>query len=166
MSRPAVSPPDSPTALFDLAVVPDRDRVHLRPRGELDLTTSPELESTARALLDRGFGRVVIDLRGLTFIDCSGIHALVNVDRHGRALRRRVSIVPGEPAIQRVLELTGVAGHLRCEPSPRPPAERLAELLACEAPAGAGMSIRRRRVSRRPGHDDGCEPGGGGRSRP
>src|SRR3954469_13510793 len=53
--------------LCDVQPDPDRDRVFVRVAGELDVNAVPQVAATVDDLLDAGFGRVVIDLRGLSF---------------------------------------------------------------------------------------------------
>ena len=67
--RSAVEAPPEPFAVE----VQRRDAVAIvRPRGELDLVTV----ETLRAALDgiESTGRLVLDLRGLSFIDSTGLH--------------------------------------------------------------------------------------------
>ena len=54
-----------------------RRRVALR--GELDMDTAPEVERILEAVADRG-NEVLLDLSGLTFMDSTGVRALL----HGR----------------------------------------------------------------------------------
>jgi anti-sigma B factor antagonist len=92
----------------------DRDgRAHLTLRGELDLATAPELEQLVNERID-GSQEVVIDLRGLDFMDSSGIRVLVAA--HARAGRAgaRLFIVRPEPgsAVAKILEVAGLDGEL------------------------------------------------------
>src|SRR6185295_2961071 len=50
----------------------------------------------------------VIDLRGLTFIDSSGVSGVLGAARRSRDAGGRLVCVPGPPSIRRVFELTGV----------------------------------------------------------
>jgi anti-anti-sigma factor len=50
---------------------------------------------------------VALDLRDVTFIDSTGLQALVRLDDLARAGRRALAIVEG-PAVRRLLELTGL----------------------------------------------------------
>ena len=76
-----------------------------RVSGDLDLATSPRFsEALAAAPAAR---RVVIDLTDCTFLDSSGVRALVQAVREIPEGERRVDVVAG-PAILRVLEITGV----------------------------------------------------------
>jgi anti-sigma B factor antagonist len=47
--------------------------------GELDLVTGPRLAEVAIALIDNGAHDVIIDARGLTFCDSSGLTAFVRI---------------------------------------------------------------------------------------
>ena len=51
---------------------------------------------------------IVLDLRGLTFIDVLGLHELLKQNEFARENRHNLAIVRGTDQIQRVLELTGV----------------------------------------------------------
>jgi anti-sigma B factor antagonist len=101
------TPDPIPTSRFVCTWAPSSAHaawVHVE--GELDLATSPELE---HELQDARVGArlVVIDLRGVTFIDCSGLHALLAADV-GEA---RTILVTGH-AVSRLLELAGVADQV------------------------------------------------------
>ncbi|MEA2247836.1 MAG: hypothetical protein QOH46_2365, partial [Solirubrobacteraceae bacterium] len=58
-------------------VTPDRDVVTVAVDGELDIATAPVLDAQLRELRDVGFQRVVVDLRGLAFMDSTGAHLLL-----------------------------------------------------------------------------------------
>lgn len=163
---PVATPPHQPPdGTFSLSVVPDRDRVYVRPTGEVDLSTAGTIEDAACDLLDRGFSSVVIDLRGVTFLDCTGVHALLSADRQGRSLNRRVSIIPGGARVQRILDLTGVLDRLELEPSPALSSARLERLLACASDGDSGITGRQA-SARRPGSRDGRDRVRGNRSQP
>jgi anti-anti-sigma factor len=76
--------------------------------GEIDSYTAPEL-----AELLAGEPPVeVVDVAGVTFIDSSGLRVLVEA-HHRRAAQgsRLVLRAPSAP-VQRLLEISGLAGHL------------------------------------------------------
>src|SRR5919202_3578394 len=87
-------------------------RAHLTLRGELDLATAPELEGLVNERLDTG-QEVVIDLRGLEFMDSSGIRVLVAA--HARAGRSgtRVFVVRPAPdsAVAKIVQVSGLDGE-------------------------------------------------------
>jgi anti-anti-sigma factor len=61
---------------------------------------------------------VVIDLRRLTFVDSTGVAALVAADRHARRAGRSLAIVKGPAQVQRVLELCGLTEVLALADEP------------------------------------------------
>jgi anti-sigma B factor antagonist len=78
----------------------------VQPHGELDMATA----ETLRAALDgvENAGRLVLDLRGLSFIDSSGLHLLVAL--HERAQRdgfQLTLIAPAAPA-DKAIQLSGL----------------------------------------------------------
>ena len=82
--------------------------------GELDLVTVSKVAKVIDDLDPQAAGvrHVVLDLRGLTFLDVSGLHELINQNEYARANRHNLAVVRGTAAIQRVLELTGVDEQL------------------------------------------------------
>jgi anti-anti-sigma factor len=79
--------------------------------GELDITTAPELERTLRDSQQLAH-LTVLDLRELTFVDCAGVHTIVNASLRARKDGRRLVIVRGRPDIYRMFTLTGCAGDV------------------------------------------------------
>jgi len=59
-----------------------------------------------------GVRHLVLDLRGLTFMDSSGLHELVKQNEFARSNRHNLAVVRGSEAIDRLLEMTGVKDHL------------------------------------------------------
>ena len=78
----------------------------VRPRGELDAATIEML----RAALDgiESAARLVLDMRGLSFIDSTGLHLLVEL--HGRAQRDgfQLTLVAPAPPADRAIRLCGL----------------------------------------------------------
>jgi anti-sigma B factor antagonist len=119
-SRPPAPPDGEPSAPiraptapeFRLTVRPDGERARVIPVGELDLMTAGALENEVSGLLERGLAHVVVDLRGLSFLDSTGIRALLTC--HGRAQRQNasLSIILGDHRTRRPLEICGVLGQL------------------------------------------------------
>lgn len=97
---------------FGVDIAPDREQVTVRAVGEIDLATAAELEAPARELLDSGFEHVVLDLRGVTFMDSSGIRVLISAHQHAESLGARLSILVGASHIRQTLELSGAIDYL------------------------------------------------------
>ena len=71
--------------------------------GDVDLAGAPALEDAVLSRLAEA-GHVQLDLSGVTFLDSSGIHALMRVARAGS-----VTINPElRPQVRKVLEVSGV----------------------------------------------------------
>jgi anti-sigma B factor antagonist len=87
----------------------------VRPIGELDLATGPVLEARLRDLREAGFRRLVLDLGGLSFMDSTGIALVVRWDLDSRADGFDFALRPGGPLIQRLFDITGLAGDLPFE---------------------------------------------------
>ena len=90
--------------------------VVLEPVGDLDLLNAPALADAVDAAVDASASEVTIDLRRVSFMDSSGIRALVAVYRRSRRAGFSLAFLPGPPAVQRVLEMTGLAGILGARP--------------------------------------------------
>ncbi len=103
------------TPEFSLDVVHDDGRVRVSPVGEVDIATADQLGQPIVELLEGGFQRVVVDLRGVTFLDSSGIHTLVQCHQRARDFRARMSIILGGPATRRVLDITGIIDRFEIE---------------------------------------------------
>ena len=101
---------------FRCEVAPHRDEVLVRPVGELDLATVPMVDEQLAELSSSSFTRLVLDLRGVRFLDSTGLRMLLA--RHGRSTNDGVafSVIPGPPVVQRVLENAGVDGRLTYAP--------------------------------------------------
>jgi anti-anti-sigma factor len=83
-------------------------------RGELDLATVSKVAEVIKMVRPDADGvrHIVLDLRGLTFIDLPGLRELIVQNEHARAHRQNLAVVRGTVEIQRVLQLTGVEDHL------------------------------------------------------
>jgi anti-anti-sigma factor len=77
------------------------------PHGELDLATAPALESALDKALGRA-ARVVLDLRELDFIDSSGLRTLLSARKRAGDAGSEFSLVAGDRALERTLEIAGV----------------------------------------------------------
>jgi anti-anti-sigma factor len=90
----------------------------LRLTGELDIAG---VDRFVRLLTDDQqpeAATFVIDLRGLTFIDSSGLRALIMADQQVRARGGRFVVVRGPERVNEVLEMTGVARRIQLVDEP------------------------------------------------
>jgi anti-sigma B factor antagonist len=77
-------------------------------RGELDVATVPRFNA---ALANPGVRRchsLIVDLSELTFMDSTGLSALLVGEMHARTRGQRFAIVRGPRHVQELFRLTGV----------------------------------------------------------
>lgn len=79
--------------------------------GELDISTSPDFEQALRELETEG-NTVVIDLSGLSFLDSTGLRAILRSDSRLRSAGKSLQLVPGSGPVRRVFRLTGLDSRL------------------------------------------------------
>jgi anti-sigma B factor antagonist len=84
------------------------DGVRLRLAGELDVATAPLAEDALRTAEAGAPLRLALDLGGLTFMDSTGLRLVMAADLRAKEAGRRLLVVRGPDAVQRVFQLTGV----------------------------------------------------------
>jgi anti-sigma B factor antagonist len=104
---------------FRCDVLPKGDgRVVLQPVGELDIATAPEVDGALERLRDAGYQELVLDLRGVPFMDSSGLRVVLRWNElaaHGDCV---FAVIRGPELVQRVFQATRVADALTfAEPS-------------------------------------------------
>lgn len=92
--------------------------VRLALSGELDIVSSPVLERTMAELAASDAELVVVDLRGLEFMDSTGLHVLLQAQQHTHDLGRRFALVRGPEQVQRLFDLTGLTDSLTIVDTP------------------------------------------------
>jgi anti-anti-sigma factor len=98
--------------------VASRDGAALvHPCGELDLASAPTLREALARLLRGDHRSLIMDLSRLTFSDCAGLRPVRWALREGGAVGTDVQLRDAIPAVQRVLELTGLAMPLGARPA-------------------------------------------------
>jgi anti-anti-sigma factor len=86
--------------------------VHVSLRGELDLSTVGKVDDELQQVEASGAGVVVLDLSTLTFLDSTGLRCVVRADERARDEGRRLVVVKGPEAVQRVFEITRLQERL------------------------------------------------------
>jgi len=111
-SRPAISFDRQEVAAAPLTV---EAREHRRTalvalRGELDLVTVSKVAEVLERVHPNpdGVRHVVLDLRGLTFMDVPALRELIKQNELARTNHHNLAVVRGTDAIDRLLKLTGV----------------------------------------------------------
>jgi anti-sigma B factor antagonist len=80
-------------------------------RGELDVTDATRFARALPVAATSGF-RVIVDLAGLAFMDCSGLSALVSARVQARRAGGDLALAAPQQPVARLLFLTDVAGLL------------------------------------------------------
>jgi len=93
---------------FACTVSVQGDRAFVAIRGELDAATGPSVSETVHALTGDGLAGVVIDLDDVTFVDSRGLSVLLESHREATDRKMTLMVRNPQPAVQRLLRITGV----------------------------------------------------------
>jgi anti-sigma B factor antagonist len=93
------------------------DRLHVGLNGELDIVNAPSLDAELVALQADSV-ELVLDLRGVTFIDSTGLRALLAADERARSGGGRVVVVRGAAAVDRAFAVTQLDQRLEVVDDP------------------------------------------------
>jgi len=102
--------PQPPISPFRVSTEHAGDTWRVAAQGELDIEGVPGLQSAVEAARQRSVEHVVLDLSLVTFIDSSGIRVLLESTQ--RAEGRPDLRIVSSPAVDRVIDLTGLRDHL------------------------------------------------------
>ena len=97
-----------PLPPFEVSCAKDGRDERISLRGELDMLSAPMLARELEAAAKRRPPRIVLDLRALTFMDVSGLRAILDAARAARREGRGLVIANPLPHIVRLLELTAI----------------------------------------------------------
>jgi anti-anti-sigma factor len=97
------------------------DEYTLQPRGDIDVASVEEHRGQwLAAVEERRPRRLVIDMSDVTFLDSTGLGAIVALQRRQRSHGGVVAIANAAPPVERILQLTGM--HLTMEVNGAAPA--------------------------------------------
>jgi anti-sigma B factor antagonist len=97
--------------------------------GELDLLTAPQLKQALREAQLYAH-TVVLDLRALAFMDCSGVHVVLDAAADAQSVGSRLILARGPAHIDRLLAITRVCEEVE-----------ILDLDSSEAPAPALLRL-------------------------
>jgi anti-anti-sigma factor len=103
---------------FTVDATSDARATVLTVAGELDLASSPALEEELKRAYDAPTELVIVDLRGLEFMDSTGLNLLVKAHQQAEESGRRFALVRGSAQVQRLLSLTGLDERLNIVDAP------------------------------------------------
>jgi anti-anti-sigma factor len=96
-----------------LVTIDDRnDITRIAPTGELDMATVPTFEEILRSSEQAPGSVIMLDLRDITFMDTSGLHAFLEARDRARGNGHRLLFVGASPSVRRIFEASGMASVL------------------------------------------------------
>jgi anti-sigma B factor antagonist len=93
------------------------DHAVLRVTGEIDVYTTPVLRERVIHLIDDGTRHIIIDLRGVTFLDSTGLGTLVGSLKRLHGHDGSLRLVISAERILRIFRLTGLFNVFALHPS-------------------------------------------------
>ena len=87
------------------------------PSGELDIATVPQLND-ALSQAASGSATVILDLSQVTFMDSTGLHAILCAHARLGETNSRLVVIPGCRQVQRIFEITGADRHVQFTNAP------------------------------------------------
>jgi anti-sigma B factor antagonist len=94
------------------------ERVVLRLDGDLDMASVPLLESEVELATLDDTASIVLDLRGLEFLDSTGLRAILLLDKRSTERGQVFALVRGSEQVQRLMSMTRVDEHLKIIATP------------------------------------------------
>ncbi|GII60210.1 anti-sigma factor antagonist [Sphaerisporangium krabiense] len=117
---------------MDLHLLIQADSTLCRVTGDVDISCSPELRERLLAALQPPRPRLEVDLSGVTFMDASGVAALMAARRRSLRLGGGVCLISPSSSVLRVLEASGLSARFPVRRK-RVPAETLDAVRTAQA---------------------------------
>jgi anti-sigma B factor antagonist len=105
--RTGAPPPANPHARTRT----DGRRTVVEVLGEIDLATAGQVAEHLDAATARDVPDVLVDLRRVDFLDCSGLRELCRAERRARERGGRLRLVVDTPRLRRLLRASGLAAR-------------------------------------------------------
>jgi anti-sigma B factor antagonist len=103
---------------FQLESIPaGADCAVLRVAGEVDAYTAPQLRERVIRLLADGEVHIVVDMRGVEFLDSTGLGALVGSLKRVRMQEGSLKLIMGSGRILHIFKLTDLSSAFAIHPS-------------------------------------------------
>jgi len=99
------------SALESFSVHTERNggTVRLKPSGELDIAAVADFDRSFDEAVEQAPDAIVVELSQVTFIDSSGLRALLLL---AERYKGNLSMTLGSPAVERIIEITGTRVQL------------------------------------------------------
>jgi anti-sigma B factor antagonist len=96
---------------LDIEISSQPERTVVALAGELDMSTAPELEEAIRSCAEAA-DELILDLSGLTFMDSSGLRAILGGERFCSEHRCKCLVAEEVPRqVKDLFEIAGVLDH-------------------------------------------------------
>lgn len=82
--------------------------VVVRPAGEVDVYTSPNLKEALIEAISEGPERIIVDLQAVSFIDSMGLGVLLSGLKRARATGAGFELICGDEKIRKIFRITGL----------------------------------------------------------
>jgi len=76
--------------------------------GEFDIYSAPRFKELMTAHLERGDRSFIVNLESITYLDSSGLAAVVMMFKRTQALGGSLSVVAPQPRTKRLLSISGI----------------------------------------------------------
>jgi anti-anti-sigma factor len=87
--------------------------------GEVDVCTKAQLQQALLPIIRERSGRLMLDLSGVSFMDCAGLRGLLATRRQAELRGGCMRLIAASAAVRRIIELTGAHEALAMERSTR-----------------------------------------------
>ena len=91
---------------MDIEVTRSGQATVVMPKGELDLAAATQLKETLASLIDKGQAELVLDLTAMSYVDSSGLAALVDGMKRARANGGDIKLCGLQPDVRSIFDMT------------------------------------------------------------
>jgi len=105
-------------ALLEVDTYEENGTIRVALVGELDISSAPRVEEEMERLEAAEPAVLVLDLRGLAFMDSTGLRLIVGADARAREQGRRLAVVRGPDVVQRIFNVTRLDERLEMVDDP------------------------------------------------
>jgi len=82
--------------------------IEIKPIGEVDIYTSPELKNQIFALIEEKNNDIIIDCESLDYIDSTGLGVLMSIYKKMQENSLNLEIINLKPNIYKLFDITGL----------------------------------------------------------
>jgi anti-sigma B factor antagonist len=82
--------------------------IEIKPIGEVDIYTSPELKNQIFALIEERNNDIIIDCESLDYIDSTGLGVLMSIYKKMQENSLNLEIINLKPNIYKLFDITGL----------------------------------------------------------